>query len=192
MRSHVLRIGTDPKRCPRSQDAANGKSGNTQVCFRMGDWYYVRACEPHQQQHSRKTSHASVIQTATYFDSPKVPQSSCKFFSIGSITLPPGTEAAVRRSPPVGFCSGVLMVRPETECNVLRYHSGSKQPRGGTHHFHTIDGPPNRPATTEAEAIVRRDVVDMVRSRLATGYYSTPEALRQTAEAMLLSQMEAQ
>ena len=84
------------------------------------------------------------------------------------------------------------MVRPETECNVLRYHSGSKQPRGGTHHFHTIDGPPNRPATTEAEAIVRRDVVDMVRSRLATGYYSTPEALRQTAEAMLLSQMEAQ
>ncbi len=84
------------------------------------------------------------------------------------------------------------MVQPEIECNVLRYHPGSKQLRGRTHHFRTGNAPSNKPTTTEAESTVRRDLVDLVRYRLATGYYSTPEALRQTAEAMLLSQLDGQ
>lgn len=84
------------------------------------------------------------------------------------------------------------MIRPDPEGQVLRRHIASAGSDHGMHHFRATDIACMATAKPDEPDTVRRDLVELVRYRIATGYYSTPQALRETAEAMLLSQLEKQ
>lgn len=83
------------------------------------------------------------------------------------------------------------MIRPDSEGQVLRHHTASQRPDHGMHHFRLTENPLTS-SSFESQDTVRRDLVELVSYRLATGYYSTKQALRETAEAMLLSQLDDQ